>query len=599
MSSNFVAEYIYATFKLALRNPIAIYRLEKIMARKKFYITDEIEPQENINQWKVALYIRLSREDGDKAESDSVVNQKKLLNNYVEEHEEFVSARFFVDEDETGTNFNRPAFQKMIIDIENNNINCVIIKDLSRFGRDYIGAGNYLEHVFPRYNCRFISIIDGLDSFTNAEEINGLMVRIKSLIHDKNSQDISKKVRATKDMQRSDGKYISPLAPFGYKKDPNNRYKLIIDNEAVPIIVDIFNWYLDGLGMIRIAQKLNSLGVMSRSEYRKTGSLYESDTVVSNSKGWHPNSIRQVLTNKAYIGTVDQRRKTTRNYKDRKTIFLDDKDHFIVYDMHQAIINKSKFDEVKTIIDSRCIKTSNNNEKVYVFSGLLRCSDCNSSLIRNSTFQKGKCYTYYKCRAYNQRGIKICPHSHSIKEEKIYSIVLVTLNMQIQSLVDIKRVLKQINQNNKIAKLTMNYSRLINDKKEKCEKLQMLKLNTYSDWKSDEISKDDYIFMRDKLDDKIQKLNKEINCLENEKQTEEDIRNNEFSWLENIIQKGFLKELTREVTTALIDNIYISQDKNVRIVFKYHDEYNRLVDYIDKYSNTSNCVEGIINHVAQ
>lgn len=127
----------------------------------------------------------------------------------------------------------------------------------------------------------------------------------------------------------------------------------------------------------------------------------------------------------------------------------------------------------------------------------------------------------------------------------------------------------------------------------------MLKLNTYSDWKSDEISKDDYIFMRAKLDDKIQKLNKEITCLENEKQTEEDIRNNEFSWLENIIQNGFLMELTREVTTALINNIYISQDKNVKIIFKYQDEYKRLVDYIDKYSNTAYSVEGIINHVAQ
>ena len=570
------------------------------MARKKFYITNKNGQQKNKNQWRVALYIRLSREDGDKAESDSIVNQKKLLNNYVEENEEFISARFFVDEDETGTNFNRPAFQRMMSDIENNKINCVIIKDLSRFGRDYIGVGNYLEHVFPKYNCRFISIIDGLDSFINAEEINGLMVRIKSLIHDKNSQDISKKVRATKDMQRSDGKYISPFAPFGYKKDPGNKYKLIIDKEAAPIVIDIFNWYLEGLGMIRIAQKLNNLGVMTRAKYKKTSSLYESDTIVSNGKGWHPNAVRQILTNKAYIGAVDQRRKTTRNYKDRKIIFLEDKDHFIVYDMHEPIISKATFDEVQNIINYRCVKTSNKKDKVYLFSGLLRCSDCNSSLIRNSTFQKGKWYTYYKCRAYNQRGTKVCPHSHSIKEEKLYSIVLWTVNTQIQSLVNIKRFIKHINQHNRIEKLSMNYARLIQSKKEKCEKLQVLKLNSYSDWKSDEISKEDYIFMRDKLDDKIQKLNAEITCLEKEKQTEEDIRNNEFCWLENIIRNGTIKELTREVTTAIIENIYVGQDGNVRIVFKYQDEYNRLVYYIEKYSNTTCSVaDGELNHVAQ
>lgn len=568
------------------------------MARNKFYDVEK-DNQRKKNVWNVALYIRLSREDGDKAESDSVTNQKKLLNSFIEENEELVSASFFIDDDETGTNFNRPAFQRMLKAIECGKVNCVIVKDLSRFGRDYIGAGNFLEHVFPKYNCRFISIIDSLDSFTNADEINGLMVRIKSLIHDQNSQDISKKVRATKNMQREEGKYISPQAPFGYKKNPADRYKLIIDEEAAPIVENIFNWYLEGLGMIRIAQRLNGLGIMTRSEYRKTGSIYTSKNIVSNSKGWQPNAIRSMLANKAYIGAVDQRRVTTRNYKDRKRIILDDEDHFIVYDMHEPIICKSKFDEVQSILNSRCIKTANDNDKVYLFSGLLRCEDCNSSLIRNSTYQKGKLYVYYRCRAYNQRGTSVCTNSHCIKEENIYSVVLVTLNMQIQSLVNIKNVLEQINKNKKLIRLSMDYDRLIAEKKDEVEKLQVLKLNSYSDWKADEISKDDYIFMRDSFDIKIQKLNDEIESLTNEKQTEEDIRNNEFHWLENIIEHGFLKELSREITTSLIDNIYVSRDLNVRIVFKYQDEFNRLVGYIEKYADVEYIEEKELKYAAQ
>ena len=176
------------------------------MARKQFYTDEQVQEQILTNEWKVGLYIRLSREDGDKAESDSVVNQKKLLSSYVEEHEEFVDYDYFIDEDETGTNFNRPAFKQLIKAIKDNSLTCVIIKDLSRLGRDYIGVGKYIEHILPQYNCRFISIIDRLDSYKNPTEIDSLIVRVKSLAHDKNSQDISKKVRATKNMQRREGK---------------------------------------------------------------------------------------------------------------------------------------------------------------------------------------------------------------------------------------------------------------------------------------------------------------------------------------------------------------------------------------------------------
>ena len=562
------------------------------MARKQFYTTDDVQQQILDNNWKVGLYIRLSREDGDKAVSDSVINQKKLLSNYVDEHEEFIDYEYFIDEDETGTNFNRPAFSKMIEEVKSQSINCVIIKDLSRFGRDYIGVGKYIEHILPQYSCRFISIIDRLDSYTKPNEINSLIVRVKSLAHDKNSQDISKKVRATKNMQRKEGKYISPLAPFGYNKDPNNRYKLIIDEEAAVIVRKIFDWYLDGLGMIRISQKLNSLGIMTRSDYRKYKSLYYSDDVLRNNYGWKPNAINDIITNKAYIGSVAQRKRTTQNYKNRKAIYLDEKDHIIVKDMHEPIITKKVFSQAQQILKNRCNKTCNKDDRVHLFSGLLHCNDCKSPMIRNSTFQKGKWYTYYKCKSYNQSGRAICNQSHSIKHEKICSIVLVSINAQIQSLVNIKRVIEQINRSKTIKIFSLDYDKHITKKEKEIDKFRLLKVNLYSDWKLKIISKEDYLYSKETYDKQTEKLKEEIQALIKEKKTDEDIRNNQFQWIENIVKNGFIGELTREIIILLIDNIYITDDKNIRIVLRHQDQFNRLLDYVENHIEESYSNEG-------
>lgn len=562
------------------------------MARKKFYVNDETREQaEKKNEWSVAKYIRLSRMDGDNLESDSVVNQRKLLNDFIDEQDDFVAMEEFIDEDWTGTNFDRPGFQRMLKDIEAGNINCVIVKDLSRFGRNYIEAGKYLEHTLPAYNCRIISVIDELDSFKETDAALGLMVRIKNLIHDHNSQDISKKVRETKNMLRKEGKYISQ-APFGYKKDPNDRYKLIVDEEAAAVVRMIFSSYLDGIGVIRIAQKLNELGIMTRADYRKTGSLYKGDIINANRNGWRPNNIRDVLGNKAYIGSVVQRQRTTRNYKDRKTIYLDEKDHIIVDDMHEPVISKEQFNRAQEILKSKCTKTSRHSKKLYLFSGMLRCSGCKSSMIRNPKFHKNKWYVYYKCRGYNQRGNIVCNHSHSIREEKLITAVRYALNMQIQTLVDIKRVIQEINRSKKMQSMSINYNKLIEEKTAKKDKLKTMKLSSYMDWKSGTVSKDEYTFMRDKFHGMIEQLNQEISALKSEKQAEEDILNNQFGWLESMISKGYLDTLTREITTEFIDCIYVGKDKKIQIIFKHKNEFQRLTEYIDKYADSHNIEQG-------
>ena len=288
------------------------------MARKKFYTQEEC-PKPAFKGWRVAKYIRLSRFDNDDVESYSVQNQRKLINSYLEEHEEFITSEEFIDDDWTGTNFNRPGFQRMMKAIRSGQINCIILKDLSRFGRNYIEAGKLLEETLPSYGCRIISIIDDVDSEKDAEATMSLMVRIKNLIHDHNSMETSKKVRDSKDMLRREGKNISP-PPFGYVKDPNDKYKLIVNNEAAAVVRMIFDMYLKGMGVIRIAQKLNELGIASRQDYLKTGTVYKNSRFEYRKSGWRPNVLREMLCKMTYMGALAKKRSTTRNYKDRRQI---------------------------------------------------------------------------------------------------------------------------------------------------------------------------------------------------------------------------------------------------------------------------------------
>ena len=222
----------------------------------------------------------------------------------------------------------------------------------------------------------------------------------------------------------------------------------------------IFDMYLSGMGFVRIAQKLNVLGVLTRSEYKKTGSIYKTD-ISYQSKGWRTNAIRRIITNKTYMGALDQRRTTTRNYKDRTRIYLDDSDHIIIHDVHEAIIDKNVFNKVQEIIKTKCTKTSRYSIKLYPLSGMLKCAECGSPMLRSPKHAKGKLYVYYKCRGYYHKGETICTHNHSIREEVIIETVVTSLNLHIQALIDVKTTINTINKSKSQVMYSIDYNKLI------------------------------------------------------------------------------------------------------------------------------------------
>ena len=257
--------------------------------------------------WQAALYLRLSREDGDKEESDSVVNQKELLNQFISLEPDIVVYDVYVDDGWSGTNFERPDFIRMMQDMKEGKVNCVIVKDLSRFGRNYIDVGQYIEKIFPLLDIRFISVTDNLDSVKNPQTMNTIMVPFKNLINDEYCRDISNKVRSSLDMKRKQGKHIGSFACYGYQKDPEDHNHLVIDEEAAEVVRDIFQWYISGMSILSISQKLNAMGVPNPSCYKKIHGLKYKNRYENIGMGkWPDSSVRRILGNQMYIGNLVQ-----------------------------------------------------------------------------------------------------------------------------------------------------------------------------------------------------------------------------------------------------------------------------------------------------
>ena len=266
--------------------------------------------------WKTAIYVRLSREDGDKAESESIKNQRDLIRAFMSDKPDLLETQVYEDDGYSGVNLERPAFQKMMDDIRDNKIDCVILKDLSRLARNYIETGKLLESLFPFMNVRCIAITDNYDSAKHNPQTDNLIIPFKNLINDAFLADTSRKVRTQLDTKRKKGDYIGSFSPFGYKKDPLNHNRLIVDENTAPIIRDIFRWKIEGMSPQAIANKLNGSGAPSPLEYKKsTGCKFFTPFAEKEQSLWTAVTVIRILTNSIYVGTLTQGIYTTPNYK--------------------------------------------------------------------------------------------------------------------------------------------------------------------------------------------------------------------------------------------------------------------------------------------
>lgn len=366
-----------------------------------------------MQKYKVAGYVRLSKEDKIKDESNSVTNQKAIMKSYIKNNTDLELVDFYIDDGYSGTTFDRPDFKRMIRDITENKVNTIIVKDLSRFGRNHIESDNYLENILPGYNVRFISILDDIDSLKNPKSVSSIAVPLKNLMNDQYARDISEKVKSTLKIKQLNGEFIGVTAPYGYLKNPKDKHKFIIDRESSYIVKKIFNMILLGKSRKEIAKHLNNKNILTPSLYKLNKEKANTEELIV-SKKWNAEIVNRILRNETYIGTLIQNIKTKPNYRTDKLIDVNKDKWIITENHHEPIISKEKFDEVQKLLN-RKVKANKDNE-IDLFSGYLKCLHCGNHLI----IRKSKNQVYYYCSSYLKD--KSCL-KYSINKKRLEQIV--------------------------------------------------------------------------------------------------------------------------------------------------------------------------------
>ena len=518
---------------------------------------------------KAALYIRLSKDDGDKAESDSVINQKKFLSGFVESQPDIEFAGYYVDDGWSGASFERPDFMRMMSDVYARRIDCVIVKDSSRFGRNASESGRYIQEVFPKYGVRYIAVNDAIDSGkSRSVAIDFLNTSFRGIFNEFYVAENSEKIRSTLDMERRQGDFIGSFAKFGYKKDPADRHKLLIDEEAAEIVRLIYRMYLSGSGIRTIVRYLNDNGIVNPSTYKSRNHPAYKPRSIGTSPLWSDKTVRRILHDEMYIGNMVQGKHRKVSYKNKTMIACDKYDWFRVEDTHEAIIRPEDFDRVQRMLDSHA-KSSPADGEIGLFSGLLRCADCGHALIKKTNHNPDKTYVYYRCSTYCK--CKTACTAHTIRYEKLYDTVLITIQKMLELAADADKVMKEMKSHRSVDNDT-DIKKQIAAQEKKMEKIKNLLTDLYPDYKEGILSKEQYLINKQRYEQEQENLTSSITRLRaSVNNSDSPTQTNEF--IEHFKQHGSIDRLTRPLLTELIDHIKVSEDGSLTIVFRFRDAF--------------------------
>ena len=532
--------------------------------------------------WKAALYIRLSREDGDKVESNSITSQREILKEYLKLHPDIELHDFYIDDGWSGTNFDRPRFIRMMEDIYSGDVNCVIVKDLSRFGRNYTDAGNYLDNIFVRLQIRFIALNNGIDTATN--NMNAatrcITVGVQNVINESLAATTSVNVRGTLNVNREQGKFIGSFASYGYMKDPNDHHKLIIDPETAPVVRMIFEKFIDGCSIIGIAKDLNEMGIPNPTAYKKLkGFNYKHPAGKKLDGLWPDSSVRRILRNEMYVGNMVQGKNTTISYKIKQCRAIPKEDWIIVEGTHEAIVDRETFDKAQSLFN-QFIRKAPQKSEVDLFSGFVRCADCLRAMNKKTNSHPYGTYHYYRCGTSRKMKKSSCTN-HTIRIDKMELAVLASIQGMIDSAVEMDKLIKRINSSPVKKKESSHICSAIDTHTAELEKLKGMIIDLYPDWKSGIISKEEYFTLKEQLTEKTTSLEK---ALENLKRTNEEFKNGiteDNDFISHFKKYGKIDTLTRAMVVELIDKIYVHEGGRITISFKFTDAYEKALEYIE------------------
>ncbi|NCB92439.1 MAG: recombinase [Clostridia bacterium] len=532
--------------------------------------------------YRAGSYRRLSQDDGNGEVSNSIVNQTELIQDFEKSHSDIHIVAEYDDDGYSGTNFDRPAFKRMLEDVKAGKINCIIVKDLSRLGRNYIEVGKYVERIFPFMGVRFISINDHYDSAGPKNESDTLMLPFKNLMNDSYCRDISVKIRSHLEVRRKKGKYISAFAVYGYKKSEKDHNQLVVDEYAADVVKLIFQMKLWGKSQSAISDYLDENGILSPMEYKKSkGEKFTCCFKVHNVATWSPKAVQRILTNEIYLGITIQGKTERPNYKVKTQIEKKPEDWIRVENTHEAIISYHEFWTIQELL-KRDTRMAPQQDNVYLFSGFLYCGDCKNTMVRKLVPSGGRKYSYYVC--FTNKAGNGCS-THCISEKKLTENVFRAVTRQIASVCHVSEILSYIDKLPENQRTVFNYDAQIEQLREEIIKYKTMKMKLYEDLTEGIIDQDEYREYRSSFMERIEMKEKALAHIEMERTSAIEGAQDCNPWLQYFMEYENAKELNRQMVVTLIHKVFVYDNGSLEVVFRYKDEMDALFIKIRNYQD--------------
>jgi len=533
-----------------------------------------------IHIYKTAIYLRLSDEDIRKKISDSIGTQKSMLVRFLQSQPDLQLYEVYEDVNYTGTNFNRPAFTRMIEDIQAGLVDCVLVKDLSRFGRSFEEMGNYLERVFPFLGVRFISVSDNYDSLTASLDETSLIVPLKNLMNEVYARDISRKVQSSVKLRQKRGEFCGSFAPYGYIKEGS---AFVVDEEAATVVRQIFEWVLEGLSDIAIAQKLNDMKIFPPSRYRFEKGITKAQKH-KETRFWYKSAVKRIAENPAYTGLMAQGKYKSNFLHGGGIIHTDSNEWVIVEDAHPAIISADTFEAVRKIRESRRQNYKVNENHIpqdNIFKGLIVCGDCKAYMVRHKVRRaNGNEEYYFLCNTYEQVDKNACSKK-KVMEADIQAALYACISREIGLAVDMCRIIKDLQKRTQYRERRSMLDGQIEALQKKLEKNRRFRGSLREDYIDGILSEQDYNLMRADYDEERDGLQSELDTLFAEKHRQDNTLSTENKWIAEFRRFETERSLSAQMVSALVERIEVYDSMRIDVTLRYRDEFETLWQYIE------------------
>lgn len=556
------------------------------MARKSRKTTPAVEPVVEaapLQIFPTAIYARLSVENSGKSENvDVIANQIEICKSYIADRPYLSLVDTYIDNGHTGTVFDRPEFNRLMTDIKSGRIKCLVVRDLSRFGRDYIETGTYLERIFPQIGLRFIAIKENYDNFDTDGSNESLMIPLQNMINALYSKDISRKVSTALKAQMEQGTFQKRNLPYGYRWNEEHT-NMVIDEETASYVRLIFQRKIEGWSMPMILDELDRLGAPNTELRKRQNGTRTGDGC--SCKGWHKSTVYGILTNPHYVGDTVLGRSMVAIYKGIKSHNVKDKDEWIVFpNTHEAIISREDFQKVQDIMnaasEARQTKMQKSEEiratLINLFDGKIFCADCGKRMYfhrkKVDKRKDGGWYAFYECSTYVGRRYKHCT-AHYIRQDRLERDVLAAIQLQVKAALDYDKLLDKLRGSEGEKNIRDKQNALITSLNLKLSGVSKKRTRLYEDFAEGILDEEEYTFAKKSYDEQFADLSRRLDEAVQRRSKFNEAMSVDNKWITLMKSVSTATQLSQELVDESVELVKIHEDGAVELVMKYGDIY--------------------------